>query len=589
MLMTIFGAHLNYRPMRIEGDDIVFDHIAPLEPDPKPTPGYRGVIGRTFIDLGPNAITFHPPLLGDTWSAENLKKVDHIVVVMMENRSYDHVLGYRAQAPFNDGAEGLAAKVIDAVAAAENGPFAAKRLRDAGFAKNDAGLMTRLPKSVGHELSDVAEQLSARATLPGGGSINSPKGFVANFKPRLAGNPEGVTPDDVLGFYDDKDLVFYAYLAEHYSYCDNYYCSHPGPTLPNRMFSLTGDLQHDRYGFPIPDSNNGDNFLLSREPTIYDLLTRKGLSFRVYESFPSVTMLRMFARYATDTVNIVPFDRLAADVARGDLPAFTAIEPQMHAHPEDDDHPDADMLRGQIFVKRVYDTLRSNPALWEKTLLIITYDEHGGFYDHVVPPVADLLTPGGGVINPGTLGGVVSPAVGGGVIKPVVGATVAAATPAGAAGGLAGGGAGVIGGAQIRPIGVLPAVQLQPLSLPIPYGVRVPTFVVSPWTVRGKGPSLVLDHCSILKTVLARFLGAEKPFFRDRVNASLSFDNFLTGAAPRMDVPPSPSLPPLPIGDRKALSPTSRITTPPLSRKDLRERQADYHDLSGRWARQLGR
>jgi hypothetical protein len=271
------------------------------------------------------------------------------------------------------------------------------------------------------------------------------------------------------------------------------------------------------------------------------------------------------------------------------LPAFTAIEPQMHAHPEDDDHPDADMLRGQIFVKRVYDTLRSNPALWEKTLLIITYDEHGGFYDHVVPPVADLLTPGGGVINPGTLGGVVSPAVGGGVIKPVVGATVAAATPAGAAGGLAGGGAGVIGGAQIRPIGVLPAVQLQPLSLPIPYGVRVPTFVVSPWTVRGKGPSLVLDHCSILKTVLARFLGAEKPFFRDRVNASLSFDNFLTGAAPRMDVPPSPSLPPLPIGDRKALSPTSRITTPPLSRKDLRERQADYHDLSGRWARQLGR
>jgi hypothetical protein len=154
---------------------------------------------------------------------------------------------------------------------------------------------------------------------------------------------------------------------------------------------------------------------------------------------------------------------------------------------------------------------------------------------------------------------------------------------------LAGGGAGVIGGAQIRPIGVLPAVQLQPLSLPIPYGVRVPTFVVSPWTVRGKGPSLVLDHCSILKTVLARFLGAEKPFFRDRVNASLSFDNFLTGAAPRMDVPPSPSLPPLPIGDRKALSPTSRITTPPLSRKDLRERQADYHDLSGRWARQLGR
>ncbi len=117
-------------------------------------------------------------------------------------------------------------------------------------------------------------------------------------------------------------------------------------------------------------------------------------------------MLRMFARYATDTTNIVPLDRLEGDVARGDLPPFVAIEPQMHAHPEDDDHPDADMLRGQLFVKRVYDALRSNPAVWAKTLLIITYDEHGGLYDHVVPPIADVLrTPGGGPltsVNTGT-------------------------------------------------------------------------------------------------------------------------------------------------------------------------------------------
>ena len=218
-------------------------------------------------------------------------------------------------------------------------------------------------------------------------------------------------PDDVLGFYDGEDLPFYAYLAENYAYCDRYYCSHPGPTMPNRMYSLTGDVQHDRYGFPILDNNNGDNFLLSRAPTIYDFLTRKGLSFRVYESDPSVTMLRMFARYATDTTNIVPLDRLAADVAAGDLPAFTAIEPAMHHHPQDDDHPDADMHRGQIFLKDVYEALRSNPALWEKTLLIITYDEHGGLYDHVVPAVADVFqTPGGLVFDPG------GPVVGGGVI-----------------------------------------------------------------------------------------------------------------------------------------------------------------------------
>ena len=123
-------------------------------------------------------------------------------------------------------------------------------------------------------------------------------------------------PDDVLGFYEASDLPFFAYLAQHYGYCDRYFCSHPGPTLPNRMYSLTGDVQRDRFGSPILDNNNGDNFLLSRATTIYDLLTRKGVSLRVYESEPSVTMLRMFARYATDTTDIVPLARLQADAGR---------------------------------------------------------------------------------------------------------------------------------------------------------------------------------------------------------------------------------------------------------------------------------
>lgn len=541
ILMTIFGAHLTYKPIRFEGEDLVFDHIAPVEPDLKPTPGYQGAIGRSFTQLTPDAVTFQPPLLGNTWRADNLSKIDHIVVVMMENRSYDHVLGYRARNGFNEAADGLTDAMITAIEAAPKGPFDVRSLREAGFAKNDVEKMTRLPKGVGHELDDVAEQLSVRTAGPGGRQINSPKGFVDNFKPRLKTDPQGVVPNDVLGFYDKQDLPFYAYLAQNYAYCDRYYCSHPGPTLPNRMYSLTGDLQHDRFGFPIFANNNSDNFLLSRAPTIYDLLARKGLSFRVYESFPSVTMLRMFARYATDTTNIVPLDRLAADVKRGDLPAFTAIEPAMHHHPQNDDHPDADMHRGQIFLKDVYNTLRSNASLWEKTLLIVTYDEHGGLYDHVVPPVADVIqisrelehSPGG----------------------PVIGRTAA-----------------------------------QPAMLQIPYGVRVPTFVVSPWTMRGMGPSLTLDHCSILKTVLARFLGSEKPFLSDRVGASHSFDAFLTEPVPRT-VPKFDDelLPGLPIGVRSAPSRTTRIVTKPLSRKEMREGLVDYHELSGRWARQLGR
>ncbi|MDO8706231.1 MAG: alkaline phosphatase family protein [Sulfuricaulis sp.] len=586
ILMTIFGAHLSYKSFRFQGEDIVFDHIAPVEPEPKPTPGYQGAIGRSFTQLTPNAVTFMPRLLGDTWRADNLtSKIDHIVAVMMENRSYDHVLGYRAQAPFSDGADGLTAEMIEAIEQAPKGPFDVRGLREAGFAKNAVKKMTRLPKGVGHEVHDVAEQLSVRAAGPGDRQINSPKGFVDNFKPRLKTDPQGVVPDDVLGFYDQEDLPFFDYLAKHYAYCDRYYCSHPGPTLPNRMYSLTGDLQHDRYGFPILDNNNSDNFLLSRVPTIYDFLARKGLSFRVYESHPSVTMLRMFARYATDNINIAPIAQLKADVAPGGrgLPAFTAIEPAMHHHPQNDDHPDADMHRGQIFLKDVYNTLRSNPALWEKTLLIITYDEHGGLYDHVVPPTADVYNvPGGPVLDPHGGGG---PVVGGLGPRAPVGGGLSPARPIAAH---AGGGAAVRGDVLVATPD--PSPPPAPSLLQIPYGVRVPTFVVSPWTVRGKGPSLTLDHCSILKTVLARFLGNEKPFLSDRVSASHSFDAFLTEAAPRT-VPKFDDklLPGLPLGARRAPSRTTQIVTKPLSRKEMREGSVDYHELSGRWARQLGR
>ncbi|MCA9686206.1 MAG: hypothetical protein KC457_28815, partial [Myxococcales bacterium] len=367
ILMLLFGAHLSYKPFRIEGDSLLFEHIAPLEPDLQPTPGYAGAIGRSVNQLGPTEVQFLPHTLGDTWRNDNLRKIDHIVVVMMENRSYDHVLGYRARAPINDGADGLVDGLIAAVEAAPGGPYDVRPLSQAGFPPNAAGLKTRLPKSVPHELEDVQKQLALRAPGPNGRTINSPKGFVDEFIPRIGSDPMGVVPNDVLGYYEAADLPFYAYLAENYAYSDHYFCAHPGPTLPNRMYSLTGDVQHDRYDFPLLDNNNSDNFLLSRATTIYDVLARKGLGFRVYESTPSVTMLRMFARYASDNVNIVPLDRLAADVARGDLPAFTAIEPQMHAHPEDDDHPDADMHRGQQFIKRIYDTLTSNQALWQKT------------------------------------------------------------------------------------------------------------------------------------------------------------------------------------------------------------------------------
>lgn len=167
----------------------------------------------------------------------------------------------------------------------------------------------------------------------------------------------------MIGYYEANDLPFFEFLAENYAYCERFFCSHPGPTLPNRMFSLTGNLQYDRTGEAILDNNNRDNFSLSRALTIFDLLTKKQVGWRIYESFPSVTMARMFARYATDNTNIVPISRLQRDVDQGNLPAVTIIDPAMHQYPQNDDHPDADMYRGQLFLKNIYNTLRSNESL----------------------------------------------------------------------------------------------------------------------------------------------------------------------------------------------------------------------------------
>jgi hypothetical protein len=126
-------------------------------------------------------------------------------------------------------------------------------------------------------------------------------------------------------------------------------------------------------------------------------------------------------------------------------------------------------------------------------------------------------------------------------------------------------------------------------TITIPYGVRVPTFVVSPWTHQGKGPSITLDFCSILKTVLARFAGDDKPFLSDRVHASQTFESFLTAPQPRMDVPPSPTLADLPVEVPRLAPGASAIDTPYLSRKRMREGPVESHDLLGHLARMLGR
>jgi phospholipase C len=542
-MIALLGGNFTLTSLRMndEKDAIIIDYLSPVEPEPKPNSSYEGVIGRD-VQM-PSDLTgwlFFPPTLGDTWAADNLRnKIHHIVVVMMENRSFDHVLGYRALLPDAQNENGLTNELLVFLA---NRGFEIERLRESEITVSK----TRFPLSVGHSLTDVAEQLSKTLTTNSGLMINSPQGFVDNFKSKMPEpilgefgpvNLFGVVEKDVLGYYTDEDLNFYDFLAKNYAYCQLYFSSHPGPTFPNRMYLLTGDVQYDRTGEPILSNNKDDNLLLSRALNIFDVLERKGVSWRVYESFPSVAMLRFFARYAADNTHIVDISRLKEDIAVGNLPSVTFIEPAMHHSPKNDDLPPfADMLQGQHFLKGVYDTLRQSDA-WRNTLLIITYDEHGGFYDHVIPPVADALSPRS-FLSHGDMSS------------------------------------------------LTPSFKK---NMTIPYGVRVPTFVVSPWVPPGKSPDIVLDHCSILKTILACFCGNDRPFLSGRVHASHSFESFLTQSEPRLDEIPDPPILPRFFSQRRRIGKTQAIDTKPLTEKALDEGDVDFHDITGMLARMLGR
>jgi len=165
-------------------------------------------------------------------------------------------------------------------------------------------------------------------------------------------------------------------------------------------------------------------------------------------------------------------------------------------------------------------------------MLIITYDEHGGFYDHVIPPMAEAR------------------------IWPTV-----------------------ISHGHEETGG-----YFTPQALATYYGVRVPTFVVSPWVRAGKGPDIVLDHCSILKTIIARFLDVQS-FLSERVHWSRSFDSYVSELEPRMNVPDCPPI----FAQTEPQTTEPTINTKPISRKQMRSGDVEYHDLTGMLARMLGR
>ncbi len=279
--------------------------------------------------------------------------IDHIVVLMQENRSFDHYFDqlFREGAPPERRLAPLPPNP-DPTGGPPIHPFLQTRLCD---------------------VADVSHSWNASHQQWNGGQND---GFAAS-----NAVPQDPSGSRALGYYGGADLPFYYALYSTFSMSDRHFASLLGPTYPNRMFLLAGTS----YGHVHNDFPAGAN---EYSPSIFDRLTDAGISWKVY--FGDLPFTSMFARVRQfGAERSVPTAEFYADAAAGTLPQVTFIEPKYFGGPneESDEHPPANPQAGQAFVAQVVRALFDSP-LWPHTALFLTYDEHGGYYDHVPPPPA---------------------------------------------------------------------------------------------------------------------------------------------------------------------------------------------------------
>lgn len=192
---------------------------------------------------------------------------------------------------------------------------------------------------------------------------------------------------EVLNYYTQDQIRVFGTMAENFVLFDRWFASVPGPTNPNRAYITSGtsnghgknDEAFDIYGLPQKSlfqqlSENNISWMNYQNST-----TGAGLGFNPDAAF--YTWTNTSGAYKT---NIAPLDQFYADAKAGTLPQFTYINPECCSYQSF--HPPSPITLGENFIKGIYEAVRNSPQ-WEETLFILTFDEHGGFGDHVPPPV----------------------------------------------------------------------------------------------------------------------------------------------------------------------------------------------------------
>jgi phospholipase C len=294
------------------------------------------------------------------------KNISHVIHLLLENRSFDHVLGtLKKTYPTLDG--------IDPAAPAKNNYQGSDYLQSAGAAR----YLNFDPR---HEYEHVMLQLSGRNG-----------GFVQDFSQSY---PKATPTDraEVMNYHDLGKLPAIHELAQNFTICDHWFSSVPGPTWCNRLFALSGTSLGR---VAMPEGIMNLNVHWYSQPTLFDRLNEQHISWKVYSGDAPLSLLFVHQWEPQNAARYRPMTEFYRDVASfkkegdptdQDLPLFTFIEPSYWQPGANDAHPPHDILAADALVRNVYNAIRTNNDLWEQTLLVIAFDEHGGFFDHVTPP-----------------------------------------------------------------------------------------------------------------------------------------------------------------------------------------------------------
>jgi phospholipase C len=312
-------------------------------------------------------------------------RIKHFVVLMLENRSFDHLFGFSVAAAGQSienllGSHGPFSNRLDPSkpASPTNPEFIASS--PAPFAVHDKD-------GPSHSFNSVCVQLCNNKAGPSASSPVKNNGFVRSYRDALltaSHNPSVDQIAEVMRSFAPDQLPAINQLAAEFCLCDHWFCEVPGPTMPNRMYihaATSEGYVHNAFKRDFTSK------------TVYELVAEKGLTWCTY--FHDLSEVLQFKSLGHSASHFRRFDeRWASDVSQGNLPNYVFILPRFinkKATPTEpaklanSQHAPEDVRFGDQLIADVYDALAANLALFQETALIVTYDEHGGFFDHVAP------------------------------------------------------------------------------------------------------------------------------------------------------------------------------------------------------------